>query len=379
LYTFENRNASLKAVVGVKARAGLVVSTTIALFARGTSSGSLKGSISAFGIVVEHSEPQSGYYESGGSIRNALKSSTVFASDMRAKIDTIKISHRRRVLREILEAVIVTAKSPYTSPKFARPPLIEVVCGVLFQSIDAFLVPHFGMLWERKFRDEFPTFRELDPLPHLVENFGVADRDAITSFETTAIPRVWLLDRTENSLVQIQRDRFLYNWKKARPQDQYPRFAQVAGTFFEQFEKLEAFLAEQELPTIHPHQFEITYVNHIPQGQGWETLADIGRVFPDFSWRRPRNGVCAPAGISWTTVLDMPNQRGRLRAVINNAVSRLAKRQWLSLEITVRGLPAESSKESMKVWFDEAHQFINTTFVDLTSAEIRETIWGEQK
>ena len=38
-------------------------------------------------------------------------------------------------------------------PSFARPPLIEVVCGVLFRQIDAFLLPHFGLLWaERKTR-----------------------------------------------------------------------------------------------------------------------------------------------------------------------------------------------------------------------------------
>ena len=48
-------------------------------------------------------------------------------------------------------------------PSYKVPPVIEVVCGINFKSIEQFKAPHFGLFWQ-KVRDEFPTLKHATPL-----------------------------------------------------------------------------------------------------------------------------------------------------------------------------------------------------------------------
>ena len=56
-------------------------------------------------------------------------------------------------------------------PEYKTPPVIELVCGVLFQPLQKFLTPHLGLLWE-KFKEEYPIPKDIVPLPPVVETFG---------------------------------------------------------------------------------------------------------------------------------------------------------------------------------------------------------------
>ncbi len=263
-------------------------------------------------------------------------------------------------------------------PRFARPPLIEVVSGVLFRQIDALLIPHFGLLWAEKYRDEYPSFREVDPLVPVVERFGEPPAEERTVFEFAPLPRVWFVEGRENAIIQVQRDRFLHNWKKVRADDEYPKYGRVSEMFFDRLQRFEAFLREHDLPAIELRQFELSYINHILQGEGWDSLADVGRVFPDFSWRGDvRRAVPSPSGVNWTTAFDFPEKAGRLRVAIAYAISRVEKRPLLTLELTARGFGGDKSPEGMRQWFDRAHEFIVNTFVEMTSREVRERVWRQ--
>jgi uncharacterized protein (TIGR04255 family) len=258
--------------------------------------------------------------------------------------------------------------------------LIEVVCGVLFRQIDALLIPHFGLLWGEKYRDEYPSFREVDPLFPVIERFGDLATEERSTVEFTTLPRVWFVEERENSLVQVQRDRFLHNWKKVRPEDEYPRYSHVIELYFDRFRRFEAFLREHELPAVEPRQYELTYINHIPGGEGWGSLADVGRVFPDFTWRSDvRRAGTSLSGVNWATAFDFPGHSGRLRVTIAHAFSRVDKRPLLTMELTARGFGGDKSPEGARQWFDRAHEFIINTFVDMTSSEIRERVWGERR
>jgi uncharacterized protein (TIGR04255 family) len=263
-------------------------------------------------------------------------------------------------------------------PNFARPPLIEVVSGVLFRQIDALLIPHLGLLWSEKYRDEYPTFREVDPLVPVIERLGDPAAEERSVFEFAPLPRVWFVEESENAIVQVQRDRFHHNWKKVRSDDEYPRYGRVIDLFFDRFHRFEAFLREHELPGVEPRQCELTYINHIPQGEGWDSLTDVGRVFPDFSWRADvRRAIPSPSSVNWTTAFDFPQKEGRLRVTIAHAISRADKRPLLTLELTARGFGGDKSPEGMRRWFDLAHKYIVNAFVEMTSREVRERVWRE--
>src|SRR5262245_50725017 len=108
-------------------------------------------------------------------------------------------------------------------PHFSKPPLIDVICGVQFAPLDPLMVPHFGLLWAEKYRPDYPITREADPLAPVIERFGEPVQEP-TQLMDLPLPRVWFLQEKENALVQVQRDRFLYNWKKMGEGDQYPRY-----------------------------------------------------------------------------------------------------------------------------------------------------------
>jgi hypothetical protein len=57
----------------------------------------------------------------------------------------------------------VTNLTSHSLPEYHNPPIDEVVCGVLFEPLRSFLLPHFGLLWER-FRKEYPKCQEVAPL-----------------------------------------------------------------------------------------------------------------------------------------------------------------------------------------------------------------------
>ena len=75
---------------------------------------------------------------------------------------------------------------------------------------------------------------------------------------------MWFLTVDGTQLIQIQRDRFAFNWRKLDTDRQYPHYDQVRDDFVRQLEKFLGFLREEGLEDPNPDQVELTYVNHIP-------------------------------------------------------------------------------------------------------------------
>ena len=82
---------------------------------------------------------------------------------------------------------------------------------------------------------------------------------------------MWFLTEDGTQLIQIQRDRFAFNWRMLDTDRQYPHYAQVRDDFVRQLEKFFEFLREEGLEDPNPDQVELTYVNHIPAAinKGW--------------------------------------------------------------------------------------------------------------
>lgn len=64
---------------------------------------------------------------------------------------------------------------PMTFPDFTKPPVVEVVCGVLFDPPVEFMFPHIGQFSERLGR-EFPNISEVNSLPPVIETFKDRER-----------------------------------------------------------------------------------------------------------------------------------------------------------------------------------------------------------
>lgn len=258
-------------------------------------------------------------------------------------------------------------------PEYRTPPVDEVVCGILFEPIEQFLVPHFGLLWQ-KFRGEYPRCQHVDPLMPVIENSTGARPEEIIS--EVPLPRIWFL-HDDGRIIQVQRDRFLHNWRKLKPTDEYPRYRKVFQMFQSHFSTFQEFLNEHQLGKIMARQYEMTYVNIIPQGEGWDTVEDTHKVFPDFCWgSRKRQFLPNPTATNWQTSFALPDGAGRLHMNIQSGRRRSDKHLLFRLEITARGIGADTSLNGMERWFNLAHEWIVQGFADYTSMQIQKTVWG---
>jgi len=275
-----------------------------------------------------------------------------------------------------------TAQTRNELPSFEAPPITEVVCGVQFKAIEDLSAPHLGLLWQ-SLQPLFPRYREMPPLPPAIEVFPLALQGApqLRISTAPAFPRMWFMNEDESQIVQIQRDRLLTNWKKVNVDQAYPRYGAVSGFFFEQLEAFRAFLKHANLSDIHPTQYELTYVNHIPEGKDWHSNSDIGILMPDLAWRSGKRFLPAPETFNWTTSFVLPNEAGRLHITAVNAIMEKEghKVPLLQLTLTVRGIDKPQSLDNTTMWFDVAREWIVLAFADITGPAMQEKIWRRLK
>ncbi|HTV41571.1 MAG TPA: TIGR04255 family protein [Candidatus Sulfotelmatobacter sp.] len=262
---------------------------------------------------------------------------------------------------------------PVPMPSYENPPVNEVICGIMFKPITALLAPHLGLLWN-KFRTEYPTCREAEPLIPVVESFDGEETGQV-DLSVPFLPRMWFVSKDENAVIQVQRDRILHNWRKVRTTDSYPRYSVVKERFTKQCSDFATFLAENELGTIQPLQFEMTYLNHIPAESGWHTVGDIGKIFPDFNWRSGDRFLARPEKVNWRTSFALPESKGRLHISIQLALRRQDRLPLFVVDLTVRGMGADRTLSGMWPWFDTAREWIVRGFTDITGPELQRNVW----
>lgn len=142
-------------------------------------------------------------------------------------------------------------------------------------------------------------------------------------------------------------------------------------------DSFERFVQERELGSSRPVQYELTYIDQIPQGEGWDDLADVGKVFPDFRWRAsPSRQIHRLEGVQHALSCALPDGMGRLHVRLRSGVRASDNRHVLYLELTARGVGPERSRQAMDGWFDLAHRSIVLSFADLADEAVQRDAWG---
>ena len=78
--------------------------------------------------------------------------------------------------------------------------------------------------------------------------------------------------------MQIQRDRFIRNWRRVRPDDRYPRYETLKPLFSEDWGQFVDFLGQEGLGVPEINQCEVTSINHIEVGAGRETFGQVDKA-----------------------------------------------------------------------------------------------------
>jgi len=91
---------------------------------------------------------------------------------------------------------------------------------------------------------------------------------------------MWFVNQPGTQMIQLQVDRFIKNWRKRTDGDTYPRYEKAIKPGFENDLRLfEEFLSSQDLPALTVNQCEVTYVNHLVAGEGWESWSEMKKIF----------------------------------------------------------------------------------------------------
>jgi uncharacterized protein (TIGR04255 family) len=250
-------------------------------------------------------------------------------------------------------------------PKYNNPPLDEVVLGATFEPLHRLKVPYIGLFWDRT-RVYFPRCEQAPIIGNIDE--------IIDPQIGLPVPRVWLINSTDDQLMQIQKNKFFFNWRKR--QGSYPHFDSLYSGFLENFTQWKGFIAEYDLGEISIRNYELTYFNSILQGEGWDNLDTIQSLFPDICWRDKADRFLHSANnLIWQMVFDFPDNYGNLVIKVHKAFRTLDKHPLLRLELTARGFNEDELQNGMKKWFDTAHEWIVRSFEDIADERVQREEW----
>lgn len=126
----------------------------------------------------------------------------------------------------------------------------------------------------------------------------------------------------------------------------------------------------------HPEvtQAEVTYVNQIERGDGWELPGDAVRVTPLLGDPQPAF-LPPPEVLAVDARYVIPPERGRLRVALQPALRIKDQKEVLQLQLTARGSPKSSSMDDILEWFDLGHEWVVRGFLDVTSTAMHAR-WG---
>ena len=259
---------------------------------------------------------------------------------------------------------------------FARPPVEEVVLGVLFNPLDRLLAPHLGEIWQEFKRDGFVHILEQPPISHAVETFPVSGQEAqLRIGHVPPLSRIWFIHETGTEIIQVQRDRFTFNWRKTEPAQVYPGFTAICGKFEAFYRRFGKVIKNMQIGEVTPLQYELTYIDQLRHGESWNTLDDIGKIYTLFIHSSQTQSFWSGMeAVNFQASFPVADLHGRLHVSMGNRIKIPEQTQTLQTDFTVRGFP-ENAEDTMITWFKSARGHIRAKFVSMFSDDIQTRIW----
>ncbi len=264
---------------------------------------------------------------------------------------------------------------------YRAPPVTEVVLGVQFNSVERFLSPHLGLVWER-FKSTFPNLEEHPPIPPTFETFGPHPQFfpavGLQIVSAAFMPRVFFINNDRTQLLQVQKDRFVHNWRKVETGGDYPRFERMLATFEEGFNTFAEVVAKENLGAVVPNQCEVSYINQIPVPNDAEIYGVFQRVFASRSMELILNDLGSPEDVRFLLRYVV---RDKSRAPIGRVIVAAdpARRAdgvtIIQLTLTARGRPTAPSIASVVEYLGQGRVHLIEAFTKLTSREMHQE-WG---
>jgi uncharacterized protein (TIGR04255 family) len=264
------------------------------------------------------------------------------------------------------------AESAAASPigervKFENPPINELVVAMFHLPVSELRAQHIGLYWS-EIRQRYPHCEQQVPITQEVFETQPG--------EVLPLPRFWFSDRSKPSLIQVQRNAFIFNWRRV-PDVEYPHYETVARTFWREFDGYKAFIEGTvggKLDVVQ--RCELTYVNVINANAHFQQLPQLGNILPSVSTLAALQtdsrklallNVSAGFRINSTILAELTIRGGKS--------SPDATEPTALLELKAHGAPPDLSLRGARDWYDAAHDAIYRLFLDATDERIQKEIW----
>jgi len=274
-----------------------------------------------------------------------------------------------------------TIRSPMSDlklplPDFEQPPVVEVAISLQFMPLESIRSSHFGLLWNVFRKQGFSRTEDHGELAPAFEDLSATRPVTVgvrlqTFDDAPPLPRVWFLNQDKNELLQIQRDRLIVNWRQGINAEPYPRYVAIIERFRAAVKLFADFANLEQVGEIVPTQCEITYVNHLQAGLGWENHSEIDKVVT--TWRNISSDGFLPLpedvnfAARYRMVDKTGNAVGRLHVNFQPANRSADHRPIFIMNLTARGKPEPADMTGVFQLFDREHEWIVRGFASLTS------------
>ncbi|MEX0938315.1 MAG: TIGR04255 family protein [Pirellulales bacterium] len=267
-------------------------------------------------------------------------------------------------------------------PDFGKPPLNEVVLSVQFEALELLNIPHLGLIWQA-FRDRFPKTEEHASLDPVFERFGLRPTvgPQVQVYSSPPSPRLWFLNKAETELIQVQKDRFIRNWRKKEDNEPYPRYKRLRKFFLEDYEQFIQFVEGQGWGQIVANQCEVSYVNLILCGNGWNDCGEVENVITFISSTYSDSGLGDPekviANVSYILQDVSGGFAGRLHVEVKPVLRTTDRKPAIRLSLTARGKPEREGIDGVMRFLDRGREEIVRGFTSITTKSMHK-VWDRR-
>lgn len=262
--------------------------------------------------------------------------------------------------------------------KFENPPITELSVGLYHLPIVELRAQHIGIYWER-IRERFPVCDQQAPI---VSAIPIPPAGSTPSMqfqnvpgELFPLPRFWFSSSAHATLIQVQRDAFLVNWRHT-PESDYPHFEAVDAEFWRELGEYKDFLRETVSAQLDiVNRCELVYVNIIDVNAFFSTPVEIANILPATAGLAHMDGgsrqlvglnAAATYQVNDNLFVDYTAKLGR----------RLDTQALVAvLELKAHGAPQDLRIASTHTWYKMAHEAIYDFFLSSTDKKVQETIW----
>ncbi len=261
--------------------------------------------------------------------------------------------------------------------EYKNPPLVETVFSVQFEPLSG-SSSLLGQFYQ-EVKVEFPSLQDLPPLINIIEPEFLTPQFQSLTIQFEQNSRLFMTSEDSSLVLQVQRDRFVMNWRKTENNLIYPRFLILYPKFEELFNRFAQFVELQKLGPIKQNQFELTYINIIDKTNGLAKSGVEGLFVDHIRNSDLNNRFLPPAEVmKWQSSFAMESKLGRLHVGASSAfLNQDASRgQVMRVDLTARGIGDDFSIEGRQAWFETAHKWVVSGFSDVISADVQYEFWG---